>query len=176
MKDRGNFLLILAIVFSSCVKQNPTISLEDTFLRDYAGYCSVYQNTQLIKPYIYAKRMNGRIMINIDQYWTEGYPSYRNVGLIMDDIPAKEGYINFKDDSTFIGLITYKHGYDLIDANYKIKPSTDNYVNITELTDQSVKGFFRLSFEQDTSIRKNHVAFMGNTVVYENGFFEAVLQ
>lgn len=169
-------LLILIVILSSCVKQNPTIPLEETFLLDYAGYCSLNQNGQEIKPIFYAKNENGRISISIDQYWTGDNSPYRNIGLSILHIPAREGQVNLNDDSTFIGLITYKYGDDLIDANYKIIPSTDNYVNITELTDKSVKGFFWLSFERDTSIRKNHTAFMGNTVVYENGFFDAVLQ
>lgn len=163
------------LFYTSCNKEQKIISVEESFLYDYAGYCSVNQNGQEVKPFIYGNNEDGKINLSIDQYWTGDNSPYRNIALSILHIPSKEGYVNLNDDSTFIGLITYKYGYDLIDGRYQIKTSSDNYVNITEVTNQSIKGFFQLVFERDTSIKKNHVPFLSNIVVYENGFFDCVL-
>ncbi|HOY12808.1 MAG TPA: hypothetical protein PLY70_06690 [Saprospiraceae bacterium] len=161
----------------SCIPETKEpLRVEEAFIYDYAGYCSVYQNSKFIKPYIYAQvdsNDSGYIHIAIDQYWTEDSP-YRNVSLGLLRIPAKVGYYKFSDSTPLALLNTFIHGFDIIEANFKIKKDASNYVNLTEITNNSIKGFFHVSFEQDTTRRKN-MPLLGETVIYEDGFFQCVL-
>lgn len=166
---------ILSLIISACTPPIE-VNLENELLYDYAGYCSVYQNSTLIKPYIIVRKTkDNKINITIDQYYPE-IGLYRKVGLVFSRVSAVEGKYNLNDDDIHTSLISYRTGNDILEARYNLNRSSENFINLTEVTDHSVKGFFQASLLRDTSMRKDIQAFLGGSAVYENGFFDAVLQ
>ncbi len=130
----------------------------------------------MIKPYIIVRKTkDNTINIAIDQYYPE-IGLYRKVGLVFSGVSAIEGKYNLNDDDIHTSLISYITASDLLEVRYYLNLGSENFIHLTEVTDHSVKGFFQVSFLRDTSIRKDIQAFLGGSAVYENGFFDAVLQ